>query len=331
MWFVALVLLLGPAFQHTPPAHPKKSSDLPRTTVLVASSAKRLGIPFFNFYGQAKQDAGGNVYFHAATRRYSDSSIIRIPYGDSEPKAYSLPEKPARETAFIAFDVAPSGRVYVLSENADHRSIVFEFGGDGDISSRTELGIPPSARGASMSVFEATGNFFVLGYYDSSAPDDLRGKTFMALTSPDGKVFRDLKNSRGIDLNTLGEEPLTACSYRGEDGNLYVLASDEILVLTASGDFMRRIKLRKPDDAALTTKLIVSQGLAAVWLQSDSAVGKAVELTLETVDIGTGRVVGVYSASDELGDNAVTFSRSEGFVFLRNDGGKVSLLTAHIR
>jgi hypothetical protein len=182
-----------------------------------------------------------------------------------------------------------------------------------------------------MSVFEATGNFFVLGYYDSSAPDDVKGKTFMALTSPDGKVFRDLKNSRAIDLKALSEKPLTLCSYVGEDGNLYVLASDEILVLTASGDVVRRIRVRKLDGASLTTKLTVSQGLAAVWLQSDSGAGKAIELTLETVDVGTGKVAGIYSPSDELGDNAVSFSRSEGFVFLRNDRGKISLLSAHIR
>jgi len=112
---------------------------------------------------------------------------------------------------------------------------------------------------------------------------------------------------------------------------MYVLSSDQILVMNELGKILRKIPVHKTAKSELATKLVVSDGLAAVWLETDPANGTDIGLTLETIDLNTGRVSGIYSPSEELGTNAVAFSREDGFVFFRNVNSRINVLTASIR
>jgi hypothetical protein len=304
---------------------------LPRPLELQVSSVKTLGVPFFNFWGEPKSDSDGFVYFHAATSDYNNSTVLAVSPERPQPLVFSVKGEFAKTTTFEAFDVTPSGGVYILAENADHHAIVFEFDRGGDLNRHTELDIPPTVIAESFAVFDATGNILVWGYYGSRAPEAERGKTFAAIIDTSGKLLRRLAGNKKRDLKTAGDKPAESCAYLGADGNMYLLDSDQILVLTEAGTVRRRIPVPKPAKASLATKLIVSDGLAAVWLQTDPASSMYVGLTLETIDVNTGKVAGIYSPSEELGPNAVSFSRSGGFVFFKNTNSRISVLTATVQ
>src|SRR5436190_9867748 len=119
---------------------PKRNTEanLPRSVELRASSVKPLGVPFFNFWGEPKSDSNGNVYFHAATSDYSNSTILGVSQERLQPLVFSVKGEFAKATAFETFDVTPSGKVFVLATNVDHDSIVFEFDHSGDMKTHTK-------------------------------------------------------------------------------------------------------------------------------------------------------------------------------------------------
>jgi hypothetical protein len=305
--------------------------ELPRAVELQVSSVKTVGVPFFNTWGLPQSDSEGFVYFHVATSSYRDSTLLAVSPERPDPIVFSLKDEFAKNTYFQAFNVTPSGTVYILTTDGDHHAIVFEFNHGGDLRSHTTLETPPAVIVESFAAFEATGNMVVWGYYGNRAAAGEKGKPFAAIMDRSGKLLRRLEGDKERDFGTAGSKPAESCAYLGADGNMYVLDSSEILVLTEAGTIQRRIPVRKPANASLPTKLVVSDGLAAVWLQTDSAPGTQIGLTLETIDTSTGKVVGIYLPSKDLGNNAVSFSRSSGFVFFQNTNGRLSELTAAIQ
>ena len=150
----------------------------------------------------------------------------------------------------------------------------------------------------------------------------------MALVTPSGKVLRELRNGDTIDLKKVGDIPNESSSYVADDGNLYLLAGNKIRVLQESGQLLRTLHLSKPSQECFATKVIVSQGIAAVWLDVNPKEGQTVQLNFETIDVSTGHILSLYYPEDELGNKAVNFTRQDGFTFLDSDKGRVRLFTA---
>jgi hypothetical protein len=304
---------------------------LPPRRVLNVSGTAKLEVRSFAAFGEPRSDDRGNLYFHAATRSYNNSALIGISRTDAQPKFLLLPDEFAKKTSFESFFVTPSGTVYLVAETHEQSRIVFEFDSDGELAHHTALNSPPDVSLGAVAAFE-DGNFFASGYYGSKASPTLRGKPFVGIFDSSGTLIRELSNSRIATSANLGQSPTTAkpselWSCLGDDGNLYFLASDQILVISESGGIVRRIKFPKPEKAS-ATRLEVSGGLGAVWLEDDSGPNQTIRLQLETIDLSTGKATALYSPSEELGNNAVSFSRTEGFVFMRWQDGKVVLLTA---
>ena len=309
----------------------KEDAPPPPRRVLNVSGSSRLDVPFFAAFGHPMSDDRGNLYFRAATRSYNNSTLIGISRKSSQPKFLTLPDEFAQKTAFESFFVTPSGSVYVVAYTADHTRIVFEFNSDGEATRHTTLASPPDVFVDSVAVFE-DGNFFVSGYHGSSAPPHLKGRPFVAIFDTSGTLIREFRNSEIPVTGNLGESSSTTApaelwSCLGSDGNLYFLAVDQILVISESSGIVRRIKFMKPDKSAFAVKVEISDGLAAVWLVNIGS-DQSSSLQLLTIDLDKGRPLALYSPSNELGDNAVSFSRTEGFVFMQNKDNKIVLLTA---
>ncbi|HKS72580.1 MAG TPA: hypothetical protein VJQ82_05240 [Terriglobales bacterium] len=308
---------------------------VPPQRVLTVTETQKMDIPFFATFGQAKADERGNIYFHAATRNYNDATIIGISPRSSRPLIFTLPEEFAEKMNFETFFVAPSGTVYVLAETADRIRIIFEFDSDGNVSQHTKIAIPRNVGVDAAASFE-DGNFVVLGHYDVGASRNLKALPFLGFFDSSGRLIRKLSRTGIPKNNYLGD---TASTTRigevwistGDDGNLYLLVSDQILIMNESGGIIRRIKFRKPDGGAAAVKVAVSGGMAAVWFEDESGPGHTVRLRLETIDVGNGKPIVLYFPSEELGNTAVSFSRKEGFVFVQPIDNKVALLTAQLQ
>jgi hypothetical protein len=291
-----------------------------------------LDVPFFAAFGEARSDDRGNLYFHAATRSYTNSSLIAISTKNSHPKFLVLPDEFARKTTFESFFVTPSGSVYLVVETAERSRIVFEFDSDGEVARHTTIESPPDVAVETVAAFE-DGSFFVSGYHGNDAPPSLKGHAFVGIFDSSGTLIRELKNAEIPTNSNLGQSPNTAkpgelWSCLGDDGNLYFLASDQILVINESGGIVRRIRFRKPEKDSAAVRLEVSGGLGALWLEDESGPNQSIRLELEVVDLSTGKPTALYSPSEDLGNNAVSFSRKEGFVFMQQDDNKIVLLTA---
>jgi DNA-binding beta-propeller fold protein YncE len=262
---------------------------------------------------------------------YSNSTILAVSAEQSQPLVFSIKGEFARTNAFETFHVSPSGKVYVLTTNVDHRIEVFQFDHDGDMKNPVKIDAPSSLIVENFGVFESTGNFLIWGYYGARAAKQERGKPFVALVDSSGRILLRLPEGKKTNLKTTSDTPAESSICLGADGNMYVLTSDHVLVLDGTGKVRRRISVLKPNSADLATKLVVSDNWAIIWLETNAPAGKEIGMTFEVIDLSTRRVIGIYKPSEELGTNAVSFSTQDGFVFLENNSGRISILTAATR
>jgi len=305
---------------------------LPPQRVLNVSGSTKLDVPFFAAFGEPRSDDSGDLYFHAATQSYNNSTLIGISRKDAQPKFLVVPDEFAKKTSFESFFVTPSGNVYLIAETREQSRMVFEFDHDGQLARHTILDSPPEVSIKTVAVFE-DGNFLVCGYHGNEAAPTLRGRPFVGIFDSSGALIRELSYSQIAPNANLGQSATTAkpaelWSSLGDDGNLYLLAANQILVIGESGGILRRIKFPKPEKESSAVRLEVSGGLGAVWLEDDTGPHQTIRLQLEVIDLSKGKATVLYSPSEELGNNAVSFSRTEGFVFMRHQDGKIVLLTA---
>lgn len=325
-----LLLVLSPGQKRQDVAH------IPPPSVLNVSGSTKLNIPFFATLGEGRSDERGNLYFHAATRSYNNAALIGISAKRSQPRFFLLPDEFARKTFFESFFVTPSGGVYVVAETAERSRIVFEFDSDGEVTRHTTLDSPPDVGIETVAVFD-DGNFFVLGRHGPSATAEAKGRPCLGVFDSSGRLVRELRNPHIPKTSSLGEtsdtaKPSEIWSCMADDGNLYLLASNQILVVNESAGVVRHITFEKPDKDPAAVRLEVSGGLAAVWLEDENGPNHTIRLRLELIDVATGQITALYVPSDELGSNAVSFSRKEGFVFLHSqDDNKIGLFTAALQ
>jgi hypothetical protein len=153
---------------------------------------------------------------------------------------------------------------------------------------------------------------------------------YAAVINPTGAVARELR----LDLRTLetqkGKLPEGAVTA-SRDGNLYLLLSEEVVVISQSGQVVRKIPFTKPSREAVADRIVESGGHLAIWLETAAKRGP-LGLNLLLLDTGTGDQIGIYSPSDELGNNAICYTRNQGFEFMKfvkgSSDGPLAFLTA---
>lgn len=310
-------------------------NKLPQPQTLLSSGSHSVQVPPFVFFIETQCDKRGNLYFHLDRGSYDSTDILKLSSDGQRGQEFKLTGKFAdpSTTAFTNFSVTPEGELYVLAWENAGEALLFTFDSDGAMKSPTRLDVPEHVMPWDILAFD-DGALLFSGYYDENAGPKLRGKRFVALFEPSGKVQKLLASSTFEDVNLaeVASKMREGGAARAEDGNTYLLGPKKVLVISQSGQIIRKIPFTKPDPASIASDIRVDAGLISIGLITfDDKSARVLKKTFLTLDASTGDTISLYESSPDLGYNDVCFSRNEGFTFVRNDKGHNVLLTAPLR
>ena len=297
---------------------------------LRASTIKELEIPAFGTFGQTRCDDSLAMYDHLASGSYNQTTILRTAASGTESTVYQLPQEFADVTAFTDFAVTPNGEVTALVEEQQGHSIRFDFEADGNVRSHAKLELTEQVAGDKIAVFP-NGIMLFSGHYRRTAPENLKGKKYLALFNPSGKLLRtvDTSGMGNIDLDLPAHHIAEGALTIAKDGHAYLLTSEKVYVISGSGRVDRRIPFDKPARDFSAVQAQYSEGLLVISFVKP---GKPEAIFQYLVLNGsTGDPLGLYEPSEETGNNNVCFSRKEGFVFLTIKKNRLNLITAPLR
>jgi hypothetical protein len=298
---------------------------LPRD--LEISSSKPIRLPAFGWYGDSQCTTDGDIFLHAGSGTYNYPVILKISSDGQSSKLYELSSKEVENNAFTAFSVTPAGRVWLLTEDRKGGANLFGFNSNGHVSVETHLELPENLELTGVVVFES-GTSLVTGFFTRHAEEKIRGTRFVGLFESSGKIIKQLNSANDpVDLKKLATAPAEGAVSIGPDGNAYLLNSKEIVVMSESGGIVRRFSYSKPTSGMIARRIAVSQNLIALWLlgrgKNDIVVPEFLVMNRETGD-----VIGLYTPTEEFGNNAVCFSAQDGFTFIKKENTEMRFLTA---
>lgn len=312
------------------------AASLPTERTLVVAKRRIIQGPTFSQEGEAQCDDDGNLYFHVEDGVSSmDPTILKIGHSGDDHQLYRPQQDKSVSFRFLAFSVTSDGRPWVLTIawiDGKASIVVLGFADDGTVAHNIALEVPPGFQPRQFAVFDDD-TFFAAGSISSGSESQAPARSFAALFEPSGKLTKTID----LDLSKLriqkGKIP-EGFATTGRDGNLYLLLTDKIVVISKSGEIAREILYSRPLDGA-PTRLAVSAGRLAVWLSTPTKTHRRIETNLLLLDRSTGEEIGFYHPSDELGNNPVCFSSEGGFTFMRfirgSADGSIQLLQAQVR
>lgn len=293
--------------------------SLPDARVLQPGTVRNLTVPNFSFYGEPMCDQDGNVFFHLDTGRYSDVELFKLSRAADRGTTFK-PSEEHKKPVFNSFAVSPSGKPYVMVDSPEG-TFLMNFKSDGNEEGWVRIGIPDNLHVKTFGVFN-DGGVVLSGYFNRYAPEELQGKNFVAVYDPAGRLVRSFKGDFGktdfSDIKKLPESGVTV----GGDGNAYFLGTNEILVVSESGNLVRRLTFKKPNQQMVVTRLNVSKGLLALVLMTYDPKKRSATRRYMVLDSTSGDVMGLYEPAPDLGDEDICFTQDDGFTFFRVDEAK---------
>ena len=306
-----------------------KPPELPKP--LVASSVTPLQVPVFSTFGQSLCDADGNMFFHVVVAsNFSDSPIMEISRDGESSTTY----KPSVNTGdqrvyFMDFTVSPVGTVRELAEIKDG-AVIIAFDSDGNESSRTTLDLPDHVTPQGFASFE-NGEVIFYGHYDKDAQEALRGHRYIGVFAPSGKLIKKIDDAEHLDLDQLAKHLPSGAATLGSDGNVYLLRDKEVVVISQSGEVLRRFPFDKNPSDAIPDKIAYSDGLLAIFLSVAQKGTPVLQRRYLILDSSNGEQRGFYTNSNDADGVDVCFSRKEGFTFIHNIKDTLYLIQAALR
>jgi len=119
-----------------------------------------------------------------------------------------------------------------------------------------------------------------------------------------------------FDLASIRTKLYEGASAVGDDGFVYLLRSDEVIVISSPGRWCRRMRFKNPDPSLLATRVDESGGTVLVQLDRDNGNRQAFHDAISALDASTGKRRGFYAPEPALGNSLVCFTRNEGLTFL---------------
>jgi hypothetical protein len=308
---------------------------LPRE--LRATERKVLVAPPFRSEGEAQCDEDGTAFFHVLTGGSTKNpTIFKLGHSQDEHLLYKLPSEilDKKSAFYTAYSVTPAGRLWVLVvewDGDEPKVAAYGFDSKGAVTSEVHLETPARLLPRHFGAFD-NDVFFVEGDVSVTAGTHRTSRPYAAIVNGSGEVTRELHvNLQGLQIQK-GRIPRGA-AIAGRDGNLNMLLPDQVVVVTQSGETLRSLTFSRPDREALATGISLSGGLIAIHIMEQRK--HTLDLTLVLLDANTGDEIGYYRPAEELGNNAICFSRTEGFTFLGvakgSPDGTLELLTAALR
>ncbi len=301
------------------------------STILRESSAVPSQVPMFSAVGSSQCDSDGNLYFNTSLD-FRDSGLLKIAHDGSKFHLYKLPTSDGdTKYVFGQFNVAPSGDLRVLTYGNDHAVYVFRFDSDLGSTSKTKLDLPEHVHVNSFAAFES-GTLLVTGYFGRGADQQDQGKTYTAMFEASGKL-RAVVAGRfaDVDLASVTKKLPEGGAAIGEDGFLYLLRPNEVVVISENGTIVRRMPFKKPSPELISGRIDVSGGLLDIEFLTDQGLGKELKAQYLVLNASTGKRVGLYREPEPSFGGFVCFTRSEGFTFTTIRDDKFTLLAAPLR
>jgi hypothetical protein len=269
------------------------------------------------------------MYFHVGD--FIKWEILRLSADGSQGNILKVSDQfpGASKFGFFDFSVTPGGNVYVLGGTPEHEIMLLRFDQDGSMSQRTTLRVPKSVIPMIIVATEDR-TFLFFGYYDHTAPSDLKGTSYMVLLDESGAVRGEIHATvPGLDVAKLSGGEGAPPGALGDDGNFYFAGSNQILVMAQDGELLRRIPFDNPYPKSKATGLHVSGGLIIINLvRVDDHQARMRYLVL----LNSGGVVGYYEASKELGGWPATCYSARGeWTFLKVENRQLKLLTVRLQ
>jgi len=330
-----IVFLLGSAYGQQASVSPKllappdPALQLPIKELRVISSAVT-EVPTFSFFYPARCDKDGAIFFHLNKGSWNNMEVLKLKIvsGSAEPTTYLAPaDFTANKSGFfINFSVSPSGDLWMVGESLKREYFLFKFDSDGKPTGQIKLAVPEHLDLRDFAVSDQ-GNILVSGSFDRDANSSLSGKRYIALFDSSGRLQKEFDSKAdGVDPNNTGMHE--AGIIYGDDGRLYVLLPQNILVVSQGGAIEKRIPFDKPKDF-LATHFAVSGGYLAIWLTKRNEHGPLFTQFL-TIDVGTGESLARYNTTPETGNAALCFSRKDGFTMWQIENQRLKLLMANV-
>jgi hypothetical protein len=279
--------------------------------------------------GHNRCDDRGDIFIHDDPGFTGAKRVLRLTADDDyRPTQYKLPEKWAKDSQFIAYDVVPSGKIWMLTQAADHSYQLFGITSDSEEPSETDVEVPDHVFVIGITVSQ-TGGFLLSGFFDGKAADDYRGKRFIAFYDASGRVIKRLDSPAlgEINLSDTKKHLMQNGLTTGSDGNFYFVSNDKILVFSPAGEQVRSFYFDKPDPSVIPIWLAISGGLVSIEFVKEQKDG-VLSMTYLVLDQFSGEPYGLYVPSPEAGHNASCFSRGLGYTFLNLTNGKLRVITA---
>jgi hypothetical protein len=314
-----LLMLAGFTFG-TDDARPSEA-----TLTLTATSSKVIGQAPFAASGTTQCDAKGDLFFYTGV--FSQDSVIFKLLADGSHEVYGLINEDAKNYYYGSFRVDPDGRLWLLAGSKNHKPVVFRFKDDPTNPKRTELDVPAGMGDSTVHNFIElqSGHFLLQGFFDKTASKKNQGHGYLAEFDSSGELIRTSteKELPGLDLSGW---PGDTSALEREDGSIYILEPDKILVLSQAVRVIKKIKLEPPEPDYRAYQMYLSGGRLEVSYQNTKASSRLEPLYV-LLDASTGKRLRVYKPAPELGNNLLCFS-DEGFTFYRTEHGQIKLVTA---
>jgi hypothetical protein len=303
--------------------------------VLTAAEDHFVAAPNFSAEGEAQCDEEGGAYFHVGNgQSYMDPTMLKLGRSADDHRLFKVPSESADKSTlgFSAFSVTPGGQLWILGILWSGEVPFVEaygFDADGEVGSHIRFEVPPRFLPRQFAAFD-NDVFFLAGEISEGDKEHRTTTPFAGMYDASGRLGRKLELDLGsirVQKNRLPE----GAAVPARDGNLYLLLEDRLVVISQSGALVRSMPFKKRDPEAVASHLQLSGGQAAIWFEKARKTGP-IELELLLMDASTGEELRWYSPSQELGNNAICYSRKEGFLFLKfgkaSPEGSVELLTA---
>lgn len=294
---------------------------------LRASSSSELPVPTFGWTGNPQCDADGNLYFHA-TADINASSILKVAPDGGKFDFLTLPANDSEDLALREFFVAPGGEVWFL-EQGTSGTYLFKFGHDSSSAVSTKLDVPDHLVAQDFAVFPS-GVSLVSGYIDNRSDNKSETHSYISLFEASGKLRRELKAGDESEFVGTVKGLHAGAAAIGPDGLVYLLRPSQILAVDESGAVVRTLKFEKPAPKFIPAQLNIAGDKISIQFYRSEGEGKPLAAEYLLLNAGTGEVLALYQPDEELGNNLLCFSISDGFTFERVKAGRLSLLRAKI-
>ena len=290
----------------------------PAPYLLSDPSIIQIHLPRFSAFGPIRCDTSGSTYYELESET-PDKTILRISANGQNSTVYSLPTETPEggRNYFQGFSVTPSGlvRIIFLKERTDSL-YVRSFGKDGSLKDETRLSSVDHIRVKYFVSFE-DGSVWLNAYYGEQAPEQMRGRRYSAIFDPSGKLVKELDSFMpNVDLHDTRAKTLEGDVALGQDGNLYLLTATQVIVISQSGEVVRKIKFTKTSTDQIAEEVKVSNGLVAITLSTVENIRPNSRYLV--MDSMTGQVFGAYELSN-TNKMMLCFDREEGFTFRGGD------------